>query len=83
MTGKSIPGNTLLSSGVHSFYAPVENLKWDNPGFAVSGGINRLLGQKQLFSAGLQLGYGQNKYQGDAAKSAASGTIFTCYFPGK
>lgn len=55
-----------ISTGVHSFYAPVENLKWDNPGFAISGGINRLLGQKQLFSTGLQLQYGQNKYQGNA-----------------
>jgi hypothetical protein len=55
-----------LSAGAHSFYAPVENLKWDNPGFAISGGINRLLGQKQLFSTGLQLQYGQNKYQGNA-----------------
>ena len=55
-----------ISSGVHSFYAPIENLKWDNPGFAISGGINRLLGQKQRFSAGLQLQYGQNKYQGNA-----------------
>lgn len=55
-----------ISSGVHSFYAPVENLKWDNPGFAISGGINRLLGQKQLFSTGLQIQYGQNKYQGNA-----------------
>jgi hypothetical protein len=56
-----------LASGIHTFYAPVENLKWDNPGFMVSGGINLLLGQKQLFSAGLHIGYGQNNYQGDAA----------------
>jgi hypothetical protein len=55
-----------ISTGVHSFYAPVENLNWDNPGFAISGGINRLMGQKQLFAAGLQLQYGQNKYQGNA-----------------
>lgn len=54
-----------FSAGTHSFYAPVENLKWDNPGFAISGGINRLLGQKQLFSTGLQLQFGQNKYQGN------------------
>jgi len=51
-----------FSAGTHSFYAPVENLKWDNPGFVISGGINQLLGQKQLFSAGLQLQFGQNKY---------------------
>lgn len=55
-----------IASGIHSFYAPVENLKWDNSRFMVSGGINLLLGQKQLFSAGLQFGYAQNSYQGDA-----------------
>jgi len=25
-----------ISSGIHSFYAPIEHLKWDNSGFAVS-----------------------------------------------
>jgi hypothetical protein len=55
-----------ISSGIHSFYAPVENLKWDNPGFVASTGINRMLGKKQLFSLGLQFQYDKNRYQGDA-----------------
>lgn len=54
-----------ISSGVHSFYAPVENLKWKNPGFITVAGINRLLGEKQSLSLGLNLQYGQNKYQGN------------------
>lgn len=69
-----------FSAGKHSFYAPVENLKWDNPGFAISGGINRLLGQKQLFSAGLQLQYGQNKYQGNATNLQILGQFIPVIF---
>lgn len=56
-----------ISSGTHSFYAPIEQLKWDNSGFAASAGINRLLGQKQFFSLGLQAQLAGNKYQGNAA----------------
>jgi hypothetical protein len=55
-----------ISSGMHSFYAPVENLKWDNPGLAVSAGINWLLGQKQFFSLGLQVQFAKNDFQGNA-----------------
>jgi hypothetical protein len=55
-----------ISSGVHSFYAPVENLKWKNPGFITVVGINRLFGEKQSFSLGLNLQYGQNRHQGNA-----------------
>lgn len=55
-----------ISSGVHSFYAPVENLKWDNPAFAVSAGVNRLFGDKQFFSVGLQAEFAANKIQGNA-----------------
>ncbi len=69
-----------LSSGVHSFYAPVENLKWNNTGFVVSGEINRLLGQKQLFSAGLQLQHGQNNYQGDATSIQLLGQFLPVVF---
>ncbi len=69
-----------LSSGVHSFYAPIENLKWANPGLVVSGEINRLLGKKQLFSAGLQLQYGQNNYQGDAASLQLMGQFLPVVF---
>lgn len=60
------PWQYSISSGVHSFYAPVENLKWKNPGFITVTGINRLLGEKQSFSVGLNFQYGQNKYQGNA-----------------
>lgn len=56
-----------ISSGMHSFYAPIEQLKWDNSGFVTSAGINRLLGQKQFFSLGIQGQMVKNKYQGDAA----------------
>lgn len=56
-----------ISSGMHSFYAPIEHLKWDNSGFAASAGINRLLGRKEIFSLGLQAQLAGNKYQGDAA----------------
>lgn len=69
-----------LASGIHSYYAPVENLKWDNPAFVVSGGINLLLGQKQLFSAGLHIAYGQNKYQGDAASVQLLGQFLPAIF---
>lgn len=55
-----------ISSGVHSFYAPVENLKWDNPAFSVSAGVNRLFGDKQFFSVGLQAEFAANKIQGNA-----------------
>lgn len=55
-----------ISSGIHSFYAPVENLKWDNPAFAVSAGVNRLFGSKQFFSLGLQAEFAANKIQGNA-----------------
>lgn len=55
-----------ISSGVHTFYAPVENLKWKNPGFITVAGINRLLGEKQSFSLGLNFQYGQNRHQGNA-----------------
>ncbi len=69
-----------FSSGVHSFYAPIENLKWHSPGFAISGEINRMLGQKQLFSAGFQLQYGQNRYQGDATSLQFLGQFLPVVF---
>ena len=55
-----------ISGGVHSFYAPVENLKWDNPAIAISAGVNRLFGAKQIFSLGLQAEFAANKIQGNA-----------------
>jgi hypothetical protein len=55
-----------FSSGIHSFYAPVENLKWENPAFAISAGVNRLFGAKQNFSLGLQAEFAVNEIQGNA-----------------
>jgi len=57
----------VLSSGVHSFYAPVENLKWDNPGWVISAGVNRMLGQIQYFSVGMQLQFAQHEFLGSAS----------------
>jgi hypothetical protein len=61
------PVQYTISSGIHSFYAPVENLKWDNPAFAVSAGINKILGEKRLFSVGFQAEFAPQTYQGNAA----------------
>ena len=55
-----------ISSGIHSFYAPVENLKWDNPAFAISAGVNRLFGAKQILSLGLHAEFAANEIQGNA-----------------
>ncbi len=54
---KDIAGNQwqfTVATGIRSFYAPVQNLKWESAGTGASAGINRLVGQKQLFSFGLQ-----------------------------
>ncbi|MCK3685974.1 hypothetical protein [Maribellus sp. YY47] len=56
-----------ISTGIHAFYAPVENLKWDNPGLVTSVGLNRMLGQKKVFSVGLQFQYEQSQYLGNAS----------------
>ena len=60
------PVQYTISSGIHSFYAPVENLKWDNPAFAISAGVNRLFGAKQILSLGLQAEFAANEIQGNA-----------------
>jgi hypothetical protein len=60
------PVQYTISSGIHSFYAPVENLKWDNPAFAVSAGINKILGKKRFFSVGFQAEFAPQTYQGNA-----------------
>lgn len=69
-----------ISSGVHSFYAPVENLKWDNPAFAVSAGVNRLFGAKQFFSLGLQVDFAANEIQGNATSLQLLGQITPVLF---
>ena len=55
-----------VSSGMHSIYAPVKNLKWENPAFAVSAGINRIFGEERFFSVGFQAEFAPQKYQGNA-----------------
>lgn len=60
------PWQVDLSAGLHSFYAPVEHLKWKRPELVTTASLNKLLGPKQLFSVGLQVGYARNNYQGDA-----------------
>jgi hypothetical protein len=60
------PWQVDISAGLHSFYAPVEYLKWKRPEFVTTAAINKLLNRKQLFSVGLQVGYARNNYQGDA-----------------
>ena len=60
------PWQLDVSAGLHSFYAPVEHLKWKRPEFVTTAAVNKLLNRKQLFSVGLQVGYARNNYQGDA-----------------
>lgn len=58
-----------ISTGLHSFYAPIENLKWDRPESVTAIGINRMLGKREVFSLALQFQYGWNQYQGDAGST--------------
>ncbi len=69
-----------VSSGIHSFYAPVEQLKWENSAFAVSAGINRMFGEKQFFSAGFQAEFARNKYQGNATSMQLLGQFTPVIF---
>jgi hypothetical protein len=60
------PWQLVVSKGIHSYYAPVENLKWGQSKLAASLGINKLLGQKQQFALGIQGQFSQYEFQGDA-----------------
>lgn len=60
------PWQLVVSTGIHSYYAPVENLKWGQADFAASLGLNKLLGQKQQFAVGIQGQFSQYEFQGDA-----------------
>lgn len=62
----SQPWQFVLSTGIHSYYAPVENLKWGQPDFVASLGMNKLLGQKQNFAIGIHGQFSQYEFQGDA-----------------
>ena len=69
-----------ISSGIHSFYAPVENLKWDNPAFAISAGVNRLFGAKQFLSLGLHAEFAANEIQGNATSLQLLGQVTPVLF---
>lgn len=58
-----------IATGLHSFYAPVENLKWDRPESVTAIGINRMLGKQEVFSLAMQFQYARNQYQGDAGSA--------------
>jgi hypothetical protein len=58
-----------IATGLHSFYAPVENLKWDRPESVTSIGINHMLGKREVFSLAMQFQYARNQYQGDAGSA--------------
>ncbi|HEV7332637.1 MAG TPA: hypothetical protein VGN63_16480 [Flavisolibacter sp.] len=60
------PWQVDLAAGLHSFYAPIENLKFQRPELVATGALHKLLHPKQLFSVGLQVGFARNNYQGDA-----------------
>ena len=60
------PWQIVVSIGIHSYYAPVEDLKWGRSDFSASVGINKLLGQKQQFALGIHGQFSQYRSQGDA-----------------
>ena len=60
------PWQVDVAAGLHSFYAPVENLKFQRPERVATAAVHKLLHPKQLFSVGLQVGFARNNYQGDA-----------------
>lgn len=60
------PWQLDVAAGLHSFYAPVENLHWQRPELVTTAGWGKPLGKKQAFEVTLQLGYARNNYQGDA-----------------
>ncbi|HEY0058042.1 MAG TPA: hypothetical protein VGB56_02845 [Flavisolibacter sp.] len=60
------PWQLDISAGLHSFYAPVKDLKWSRPELVTQVAWAKPLGAKQVFSVGLQFGLSRNNYQGDA-----------------
>ena len=55
-----------LASGIHSFYAPVQDLTFSRPELTMYGGLHRLLGAKHNYGLGIQAGFAKNKLQGNA-----------------
>ena len=60
------PWQLDVAAGLHSFYAPVQDLKWRRPELVTTAGFGKPLGAKQHFAVTLQLGYARNNYHGDA-----------------
>jgi len=60
------PWQLDVAAGLHSFYAPIKDLKVQRPELLTSVGWGKPLGPKQTFAVTLQLGYARNNYQGDA-----------------
>lgn len=60
------PWQLDVAAGIHSFYAPIKDLKPERPELLTSVGWGKPLGHKQQFAVTLQLGYARNNYHGDA-----------------
>jgi len=60
------PWQLDVAAGLHSFYAPMKDLKVSRPELITSAGWGKPLGHKQNFAVTLQLGYARNNYHGDA-----------------
>lgn len=60
------PWQVQLAAGLHSFYAPVQHLKWSRSEFTGLAALSKPLGPRQQFTVGLQVGFARNNYQGDA-----------------
>lgn len=60
------PWQLDVAAGLHSFYAPLPDAKWQRPELMATAGWGKPLGPKQKFEVTLQLGYARNNYQGDA-----------------
>jgi hypothetical protein len=60
------PWQLDVAAGMHSFYAPIKDLKWRRPELVTTAGWGKLLGRQQAFAVTLQFGYARNNYHGDA-----------------
>ena len=60
------PWQLDLAAGLHTIYAPVQDLTFSRPELISQLGFGKPLGHKQNFAVTLQLGYARNNYQGDA-----------------
>lgn len=60
------PWQLDVAAGLHSFYAPLNDLKPARPELLTTAGLGKPLGHKQQFAVTLHVGYARNNYQGDA-----------------